>query len=259
VRLLRRTTRTLALTDAGEAFLRHARIVLDAVGQAEASVRRADDVVRGDLRVSVPPTMSEGFFAMISEFAGRYPDVRLHVFSSAAAVDLRRDGWDVALRASVDIEPGLVARTLARSSIVGVASPSYLATSGVPRRRKDLARHRCLMTYGRDGLPQARWPSRKGSFRVEGSFFSNDLSLVTDAARRGLGIAMLPLVFAQPLLDSSELVRVLPGVLEVDTVVAAVYPERELVPPPVRAFVDALVAWAPTELGRLGGGTRRRP
>src|SRR5262245_45545239 len=61
-RLLRRTTRSLALTDAGEAFYRHARIVLDAVKTAEESVRRTDDRVRGDLRVSVPPMMNESLF-----------------------------------------------------------------------------------------------------------------------------------------------------------------------------------------------------
>ncbi|MGA2448260.1 MAG: LysR family transcriptional regulator [Polyangiaceae bacterium] len=90
-RLLRRTTRSLALTDAGAAFLRHARIVLDAVNHAEASVRRVDDVVRGDLRVSVPPITSDSFFAMVADFVARFPEVRLHVFFSTAAVDLRRE------------------------------------------------------------------------------------------------------------------------------------------------------------------------
>src|SRR5262249_47658780 len=64
-RLLRRTTRSLVLTDAGEALYRHARIVLDAVHDAEASVRRTDQAVRGDLRVSVPPIMSPSFYELI--------------------------------------------------------------------------------------------------------------------------------------------------------------------------------------------------
>ena len=64
-RLLRRTTRSLVLTDAGEALYRHARIVLDAVSQAEASVRRTDEAVRGELRVSVPPMMQPAFLALL--------------------------------------------------------------------------------------------------------------------------------------------------------------------------------------------------
>src|SRR5215510_13612905 len=68
-RLLRRTTRSLALTDAGERFYRHARIVLDAVTQAETSVRTSDEVLRGDLRVSLPPTNHEGLLAFLASFA----------------------------------------------------------------------------------------------------------------------------------------------------------------------------------------------
>src|SRR5690349_10514456 len=74
-RLLRRTTRSLALTDAGEALYRHARIVLDAVRDAETSVRRTDDAVRGELRVSVPQHLPPSFHALVCDFMERYPDV----------------------------------------------------------------------------------------------------------------------------------------------------------------------------------------
>src|SRR5258705_5115504 len=68
VRLLRRTTRALALTDAGVAFYRHARIVLDAVAQAEASVRKSDDVLHGSLRVTVPPIQGPSFTVLVCDF-----------------------------------------------------------------------------------------------------------------------------------------------------------------------------------------------
>jgi len=121
VRLLRRTTRALALTDAGDAFYRHARIVLDAVEQAEASVRRSDSVVRGTLRVATPPMLDPSFNALVCNFARAYPEVQIHVDASSRYVDLMREGYDVALRAGTEIEPGLVARTLARTSAVAVA------------------------------------------------------------------------------------------------------------------------------------------
>lgn len=251
VRLLRRTTRSVALTDAGTALLGHARIVLDAVQHAEASMRRTDDVVRGDLRVSVPPMASDSFLAMVATFARAFPAVRLHVFFSTAPVDLRRDGWDVALRAGARIEPGLVARTVARSKLVAVASPSYLAEHGAPRTLRELRRHRLLLAYGRDNAPQTHWPSRHGTLHVEGTFVSNDTNLLTGAVRRGLGIAMLPLMYVRHLIEAGELVAVLPGVLEAATQVAVVYAEREFVPPQVRAFVDALVAWAARELEQV--------
>lgn len=245
VRLLRRTTRSLTLTDAGQAFHRHARIALDAVAQAEESVRRTDTAVRGPLRVSLPPMTDPSFHAMICDFAQEHPQVVLQLHFSTQLVDLRRDGYDVALRATTHLEPGLVARTLARLPTVAVASPAYLAEKGVPRTPRDLRSHRCLMGFARGELPEAYWPlARGGKLRVEGSFFSNDIVQLCDAAVRGLGIALLPMLLAGPLLESGELVRVLPGAVEADTQIALVYPERELVPPQVRAFIDAVVAWA---------------
>lgn len=248
-RLLRRSTRSLALTDVGESFNRHARIALDAVSTAEASVRQVDDAVRGDLRVSVPPMLPDSFRSMLCQFVERHPDVRLSLHSSSRVVDLRRDGYDVALRASTEMEPGLIARALSREPILGVASPAYLAARGVPSSLRDLARHRCLMGFARGELPQSHWGSGvAGKVHVDGSFFTNELLLLRDAAAQGLGIAFVPLRLVHEDLRSGALVQVLPGKLRGEALLAVVYPEREFVPPAVRAFVDAVVEWAPGAL-----------
>jgi DNA-binding transcriptional LysR family regulator len=262
VRLLRRTTRSLTLTDAGQAFYRHARIALDAVVQAEESVRRTDTAVRGPLRVSLPPMTDPSFYAMICDFAQKHPEVVLQLHFSTRLVDLRRDGYDVALRATIQLEPGLIARTLARAPSIAVASPAYLAERGVPRTPRDLRHHRCLMGFARGELPEAHWPlAGGGKLHLEGSFFSNDLQQLCDAAGRGLGIALLPMLLAGPLLESGALVHVLPGLIEADTQIALVYAEREFVPPQVRAFIDAVAAWAPGVLtwqAAARSGPRRR-
>jgi DNA-binding transcriptional LysR family regulator len=244
-RLLRRTTRSLALTDAGEALYRHARIVLDAVAAAQASVRRPDDAIVGELRVSMPPLVDENLFDLLSTFAKRHPHLRLQVHTSTRYVDLVRDGYDVAIRAGGALSPGLIARTLFRSKIVAVASPSYLAEKGRPRTAKDLRRHRCLMGFARGELPQTHWRIDGRAVHVEGAFFSNDVTLLRAAAMHGLGIALLPQLFAADRLESGGLVQVL-GQLNLGTdSVAIVYPERELLPPQVRAFVEAMAAWKP--------------
>lgn len=244
-RLLRRTTRSLTLTDAGATFYRHARIVLDAVADAQASIRRTDATIQGDLRVSVPPIVDEPFFAMLTKFAKDHPSVRLQVHFTTRYVDLRRDGYDVALRAASDIEPGLVARTLLRAKLIAVASPEYLAAKGTPRRRSDLKGHRCLMGFARGELPQTHWPIAGAMVHVEGVLFSNELRLLCSAAIRGLGIALVPSHIVQQPLASGALVQVLKGVVDAESRLAVVYLERELILPQVRAFVDALVAWAP--------------
>lgn len=245
-RLLRRTTRSLVLTDAGELFYRHARIVLDAVAQAQASVQVVDDVVRGDLRVSVPPLMDDSLSTMIMNFVEKYPQVRVQVDVSTRLVDLLRDGYDVALRASSELQPGLIARTVARDRIIAVASPAYLERMGTPRKLKDLRHHRCLTGFARGELPQAVWPAGRSFVRVDGAFSSNDLRLVRDVALRGLGLAMIPHLVLGDLVEKGILVQVMPGILEAETRVSVVYVEREFIPPHVRAFVETMVAWAPS-------------
>jgi DNA-binding transcriptional LysR family regulator len=252
VRLLRRTTRSLTLTDAGEVLYGHARSLLEAVKNAEASVREQSDVIRGDVRVSVLPLRHASFHSMLAAFATRFPEVRLFADLSAAPVDLHRDGYDIALRAgpNLDFEPGLVAQTLFRSRTLAVASPRYLARHGTPEHTRDLLQHRCLMGFARSDGPQTHWPTRNGrKIAVAGCFFSNDLTLRRDAACAGLGIALLPRILAERELTSGELVAVLEDSIGSDERLAIVYPERELVPPQVRALIDAIVAWARANLG----------
>lgn len=244
-RLLSRTTRSLTLTDAGDLFYRHACIVLEAVSQAQASVRTQSNVMRGDLRVSVPPLLDDSLLAMITMFAKKHPEVRVQVDFSTRIVDLRRDGYDVALRASAEIQPGLVARTVGRHKAIAVASPEYLAQMGTPRTVKDLKHHRCLTNFARGELPQSIWPRGRGVVHVSGSFSSNNLGLLREAAVRGLGIALLPEIMLADLIATGVLVQVLPGVLQNENRIAVVYVEREYMPPHIRAFIDALVEWAP--------------
>ena len=249
-RLLRRTTRSLVLTDAGSALYQHARIVLDAVSHAEASVRRTDDVIRGDLRVSVPPIANASFYRLVLRFAAKYPAVRLQIHFSSQVVDLSRGTYDVALRASSSFAPGLVARPIARDRVIAVASPRYLAEHGTPRTARDLRSHRCLLGFARGEIPDTHWPlADGGTLSVEGALFSNEPRMLFGAAMQHQGIALLPGLLVHAFLASGRLVHVLAGIIETRSMVAVVYPEREFVPPQVRAFADAVVAWAPEHLG----------
>jgi DNA-binding transcriptional LysR family regulator len=250
VRLLRRTTRSLTLTDAGSALYRHARMVLDAVSHAEASVQNSDDAMRGDLRVSVPPFSNMSFYRLVLRFAAKYPAVRVQIHFSSRIVDLARGEYDVALRASSTFAPGLVARPVARDRVIAVASARYLEEHGTPRTVRELRGHRCLLGFARGEIPDSHWPlADGGSVSVEGALFSNEPKLLFGAAMQHQGIALLPGLLVSEFLSSRRLVHVLPGIVEARSMVAVVYPEREFVPPQVRAFADAVVAWAPRNLG----------
>jgi DNA-binding transcriptional LysR family regulator len=244
-RLLRRSTRRLALTDAGHELFRHARAVVTAVKDAEAAVRRADGEIRGLLRVSVPPSSDDRFSSMLLAFLAKYPGVRLEVSFTTQHVDLVASGYDVAIRAGTELDPGLVARHLARAEVFAVASPAYLARAGTPTAPEDLSAHACLVGFVRGERPQTYWPLLSGGHvRVEGRVATNDLALLRRAALAGMGIALLPGLAVDDDLQSGALVRVLPGIVGSTSRIAVVYPERQFLPPVVRAFVDFVAASA---------------
>jgi len=254
VRLMHRTTRRIRLTDSGEAFYGHAREVLDAVSAATAAVVRPDDRPRGLLRVSTPPMEDASFVEMVVDFVERYPEVRLELTSTTAHQDLIGDNIDVALRATTTLDPSLIARRLARSCAVAVASPDYLESAGVPGAASDLSAHRCLVGFARGERPMKRWPLvAGGAVPVQVAMASNSMPLLLAAAQRGRGIALLPDIFCQDDLDAGRLVRVLEGVVGAISEIALVYPERRLLKPAVRAFVDHAVEWVGS--GRFGPGS----
>ncbi len=239
LRLINRTTRRLQLTMAGEELYRHARAVVTAVEAAVEAVRRNDGRPRGLLRISVPPLHSEDFMGMLLDFAERYPGVELELLVSSRHEDLIARNIDLAWRAGTELDPGLVARTVYRTEMIGVASPAYLDRAGVPSSPDDLREHSCLLGFARGERPATHWPLREGPpIRVRGRLVANDVVLLLDAARRGMGIGLLPTVILGDALASGELVQVLPGVLGTELVVALVYPHRRLMRPAVRAFVD---------------------
>lgn len=247
VRLLRRTTRTMALTDAGEALFARARSLVLAVEEVQQAVRRRDDVPRGVLRVSVPPMQGVALGALAAAYLERCPLVQLVIDSGTRHVDLVAGGFDVAIRATARLAPGLVARTLSRVRLVAVASPSYLAAHKAPRRPTELSAHRCLVGFDRGEHPATHWPTSRGRVRVRAHFASNDLGALREAALRGQGIAMLPSATVWDDLANGTLVAVLPDRLVGEAHVALVWADREFVPAAVRAFVEEAVRWAATQ------------
>lgn len=248
IRLLRRTTRSMQLTDVGRAFHRSAEAALDAVRLAEASVVTKGAMPSGDVFVSIPPMVGSGLPDVLSDFAREHPAIRLHVDVSNRAVDLARERFDVAIRATGRLDAGLTARTLARVSLVGVASPTYTARHGAPSTVAELRGHRCLVGLDAEGRPQTHWMIGKKRQAITGAAYSNDPHLVLRWALRGLGIALLPSTLVASHLMRGELVAILPGVLRTEGAVSLVMLERKLLPRAVRAFVEFVSKRAPAAL-----------
>ncbi len=251
-RLIRRTTRSLTLTDEGRAFYERATVALDAVREAVSSVQRNDGALRGKLKISIPPIPGPSFQAFVADFLARHPGVSIVIDASHATVRLTEESYDLAVRASAALDPGLVRRSIMEDRIIAVASPAYLAERGTPKSANELATHACLLDFARGRAPRREWPLLAGGVvRVDGPLASNDLHLALSAAISGLGIALLPESLSAAPLESGKLVRVLEDEVGAVAHIAVVYPERELVRPLVRAFADELVAWGKRELPKL--------
>lgn len=270
VRLLHRTTRRMKLTEQGELLYERARRVVHAAREAEAAVQRVDDVPRGLLRVLVPPRVPETVFTQwLAEFLEAFPEVSLDVVGSDMRLDLVADGFDVALRSGEIRDTSLVSRTLVVNREIAVASPQYLERRGTPTTADALADHDCVVGYSGDNVPNPRWPLLDGGWvNVGGKLMTNHDGLRMEAAKRGVGIAMVIDRSAAELLGRKELVQVLPGIVGRRDDARLVYPDREFLDPKVRAFVDFIVsrveanrnaAARESSSASKSGGPRKRP
>jgi DNA-binding transcriptional LysR family regulator len=170
--------------------------------------------------------------------------VKLSVNLDDQIVDLVGSGFDLGIRVGAMGDSSLVARRLASNRRVLCASPAYLQTHGLPRTPAELATHDCLLLVGSQGRQDVwHFTDRKGrdiAQRVQGRFESNQGALLRDAVVAGLGIAMHSLWHVHEQLRSGQLQLLLPDYPIHTTGIFAVMPQRRLVPPRVRAFVDFL-------------------
>jgi DNA-binding transcriptional LysR family regulator len=145
VRLLHRTTHGLSLTDEGDTFFAHARRMLDTASELEADLSGRLAAPSGWVRVAVSPILAQ--LVIVPSLRGlykKYPKLQIDIAADDRAVDLARDGIDVAIRAGVALNENLVARKIGEHSRKLYASPAYLREFGTPKRIEDLDKHRLI-------------------------------------------------------------------------------------------------------------------
>lgn len=243
VRLLHRTTRRIHATPEGLALAERGRALVEELEALTGDLQRSGRGVAGTLRVTLPASFGRQYVSpLLPEFLARHPRLHLSVDLTDQMVDLVSAGVDVAIRIGTLRDSSLIARRLVQNRRVLCASPEYLRQRGEPSTPEDLAKHECLVLVGAQG-PQNVWPltDRKGreiQVRVRGRFESNLGEVVRDAALAGLGISLQSLWHVHEDLRAGRLRIVLPDYPPVATGIYAVMPQRRLVPPRVRAFVD---------------------
>lgn len=214
-KLFERTTRRLALTPLGTVYLEHATRALAELAEGERRVSEQHHDPRGEVRVTLPGDLDDGFFARaIAAFSAAHPRVRVTCVVTNRFVDLVAERFDLALRVAESLpDSSLVARPLGRYQAWLVASPEYLTRRGHPRSPADLARHECLLNEGRGG--EATWvllgADGEVPVTVRGRLVVDDLRVTRDLALAGAGIGVLPIAPGSRAPHDVGLVRVLPA------------------------------------------------
>ncbi len=243
VRLINRTTRRLSLTEVGQAYRDCCLKIVQEIEEAELSAVGLNAEPRGILKVSAPMTFGARYLSpLVPKFIARWPKIAVDLSLSDRVVDILDEGFDMALRIADLEDSSLIARRLAASRLITVASPDYLRQRGSPDQPEQLVGHNCLTyAYGRTpGL----WRYERGGepviIRVEGNFHVNNGDALAAAAIEGLGIAMLPSFIIVDEVRSGRLKPLLDDFDAGTTPISVVYPHNRHVSAKLRSFVDFL-------------------
>jgi DNA-binding transcriptional LysR family regulator len=239
VRLIQRSTRTLALTAEGALYFERVAPLIQALADAEQALRTPGDV-SGLLRVAAPSDLGRTVFAGWAErFALAHPRLKLELGIADRQVDLIREGYDVAIRVGALLDNRLTARRLTTLQPVLVAAPAYLARRGQPATQADLADHACLRYLTPAGpFP---WIWADGSSLVpDGPFDTNDGVVLRQAALASAGIAQLAKIAVADDLAAGRLTIVLPRLPMPGLEVHALHAYGRQAPQRVRLFIAFL-------------------
>jgi DNA-binding transcriptional LysR family regulator len=256
VRLLQRSSRRLALTDAGGRYLERARHILADIDDAAADAAR-DGTVSGRLRVAAPNALGRRWIGpALARFCDAYPAVDASLSLSDGVVDLLEGGFDLAVRIGAATDSALVSRRLAANRRVLCAAPCYLARHGVPTRVEDLSRHDCLVQLRPGMLPQ-EWRFRVAdgvrAVRVSGRLSSDNGEQILDWALQGRGLALKSVWDVAADVAAGRLVTVLDAVEPDLADLHLVFPSRRHLPAHTRLFIEALVQCFDSAGGAPGG------
>jgi len=245
-RLLQRTTRTLVVTEFGASLLEHARRMTEEVEAVGALAQHRQVEPSGKLRISAPGDFANNLNEVMARFLARYPQVTLELDLSPRRVDLVAENFDIAIRmGDLPDDATLSARPITLEQPGLYAAPSYLGLRGIPEHPDDLAAHDLLCILSRSGAP-VPWTLSRAKVRWERALparlTANSPDLLARIAARGAGIALSSTLFAQPYLQTGELVRVLPEWEMPSANGWAVFPSRKLMPAKTRAFLEMMQA-----------------
>ena len=242
--LLQRTTRQMRLTAAGERFHRRAVELLQALEEAEAEAGDQSRALAGPLRIAAPLSFGRRHLsARLIAFAEANPGLSLDVDFSDRMVDLVAEGYDLAVRIGRLPDSSLIARKLCDVRLVVVASPGFWDRHGRPNKPEDLIGLPTLCYSGteRSEIWSYTGPDgRETTMEMQVAMRATNGGFLTEAAIRGMGVAILPSFIVNEAIESGNLDPVLNSVEWPVRTIHVVYPQTRHLPARVRALIDDL-------------------
>ncbi|HYC43202.1 MAG TPA: LysR family transcriptional regulator [Noviherbaspirillum sp.] len=243
VKLLQRTTRKIALTNEGVAFLEDCQRILAELEEAETAVSERSARASGHLLISAPAGFGRQHVApLIPSFLAHHGDVSVTLNLNDRVVDLIGEGIDVAIRIAALSDSSLIGVKLADNKRVVVAAPAYIKKHGAPASLDDLAKHNCLAMSSEGS--QRGWTFRQNgknvTLKVAGNMVCNDGAVLHDWALAGKGLAWRSMWEVGNAIESGQLVTVLDEFAAPGNDIYAVFAQRRHLPLRIRAFVDFL-------------------
>jgi DNA-binding transcriptional LysR family regulator len=245
VRLLHRTTRSVATTEAGRALLVRIQPLLRDLDSALGDVDAFRSGPRGTLRINTSLIGARVLLQMaVPTFLTRYPEMHVDLVTEGRLVDIVAEGFDAGVRLAESVPQDMIAVAFGgETRFVAVAAPSYLKKRGLPRTPADLQRHACIRYRTRSGKIY-RWEfERRGraeTVDVHGPLTLDEDGLMVQAAIDGVGIAFVPERVADAALRARKLTVVLDEWCPRFPGLCLYYPGHRQVPAGLRAFIDVL-------------------
>ncbi|MEB2848073.1 LysR family transcriptional regulator [Endobacterium cereale] len=247
IRLFNRTTRSVSLTEAGEALLQRVRPALSEIDAALEAVDHLRATPSGILRLNTSEGGAERVLPLVLDFLATYPEMRVDLVTEGRLVDIVGEGFDAGLRLQDIVPKDMICVPFGQTeSFVLVASPAYVSERGRPLSPGDLLNHDCIRARLPSGSLVSWELERNGeavALDVKGRFIAGNTDLTVLAALQHAGIAYVSLRSVQEDIDSGRLVQLLAEWTPPYPGLALFYPSRKLPSAGLRAFIDHVHAW----------------
>jgi DNA-binding transcriptional LysR family regulator len=247
VRLLNRTTRSVALTEAGQHMLTLLRPLLDGFDGALESANTFRDKPAGHLRLVTTPKAAKFILVpMLAKFLAQYPEISIEVLVDTGLIDLVAGHFDAGIHRG-DLLAGdtIAVRVTPDLRFVTVASPAYIARHGRPQTLSDLQNHNCMRLRRSDGeIPPWRYivDGKTSEFEAHGSVIVNEIDFLVNAALEGLGVTYCEEEYVAPMIADGRLVWLLGEYSPTVSGLFLFYPSRRQNPAALRALIEVMRA-----------------